>query len=173
VRPASRQCPVNTNIVNWARGIFAAKNSAFLFTDTTSSAAPATIATGMSIRARLSGRKRLLGQAPLRTRRAREDRDKNAPLQWPRGTPGRFSPWLRPAQQDREIPWYVWQDEHCAAWPAIAADRYTGPWNQPTANPILLINNIADPATPYQNAVFMAHTLANARLLTGAIDRSI
>jgi len=30
----------------------------------------------------------------------------------------------------------------------------------------LFVNNIDDPATPYQNAVFMAHTLANARLLT-------
>jgi pimeloyl-ACP methyl ester carboxylesterase len=63
-------------------------------------------------------------------------------------------------------PYWVWEDEICAAWPAVAADQYTGPWDRPTASPILLVNNIVDPAAPYQNAVFMAHELANARLLT-------
>jgi hypothetical protein len=45
-------------------------------------------------------------------------------------------------------------------------DRYTGPWNRHTANPILLIGNTVDPATPYSNSVAMSHDLARARLLT-------
>jgi pimeloyl-ACP methyl ester carboxylesterase len=62
-------------------------------------------------------------------------------------------------------PYWVWSDEKCAAWPATAADQYTGPWNNPT-NPILLVNITHDPATPHSEAVTMANTLANARLLT-------
>jgi pimeloyl-ACP methyl ester carboxylesterase len=63
-------------------------------------------------------------------------------------------------------PYWVWLDEECAAWPATAADRYTGPWNTPTANPILLLNNTHDPATPYSEAITMAGLLADARVLT-------
>jgi pimeloyl-ACP methyl ester carboxylesterase len=60
----------------------------------------------------------------------------------------------------------LWGDEPCATWPARAADAYRGPWNRPTANPILVIGNTSDPATPYANAVRMAAELRNARLLT-------
>jgi hypothetical protein len=47
-----------------------------------------------------------------------------------------------------------------------AVDTYQGPWNRPTANPILVIGNTADPSTPYANAVDMARELRDARLLT-------
>ena len=57
-------------------------------------------------------------------------------------------------------------DEPCASWPATAADRYAGPWDRPTANPILVIGNTFDPVTPYKGAVAMATELARARLLT-------
>jgi pimeloyl-ACP methyl ester carboxylesterase len=63
-------------------------------------------------------------------------------------------------------PYWVWRDEECAQWQAKAAAPYNGPWNKPTASPILVINNTYDPATPYSEAVTMAKTLANARLLT-------
>lgn len=63
-------------------------------------------------------------------------------------------------------PYWAWTSEPCASWPARAADRYTGPWNRRTANPILVIGNTYDPATPYQGSVAMAHQLARARLLT-------
>jgi pimeloyl-ACP methyl ester carboxylesterase len=59
-----------------------------------------------------------------------------------------------------------WADEPCATWPATDANGYFGPWNRPTANPILVIGNIYDPSTPYQGAVAMASDLARARLLT-------
>jgi pimeloyl-ACP methyl ester carboxylesterase len=63
--------------------------------------------------------------------------------------------------------WWIWTlDEPCASWPAAAADRYAGPWDRPTANPILVIGNTVDPETPYEGAVAMAHALARARLLT-------
>ena len=63
-------------------------------------------------------------------------------------------------------PYWAWIDEACAQWPVMSADRYTGPWNHPTAAPILVVGNTVDPATPYANAVAMSHDLANARLLT-------
>ncbi|TCO59418.1 alpha/beta hydrolase [Actinocrispum wychmicini] len=63
-------------------------------------------------------------------------------------------------------PVWAWVDEPCAQWPVLSADRYTGPWNRPTAAPILVIGNTVDPATPYKDSVAMAHDLANARLLT-------
>jgi hypothetical protein len=59
-----------------------------------------------------------------------------------------------------------WTDEPCATWPATDAAGYFGPWNRPTANPILVVGNVYDPATPYQGAVAMASDLARARLLT-------
>ena len=64
-------------------------------------------------------------------------------------------------------PLFAWMHEPCAMWPRAAAqDRYTGPWNRPTANPILLLGNTVDPATPYSNSVALAGDLARARLLT-------
>jgi pimeloyl-ACP methyl ester carboxylesterase len=63
--------------------------------------------------------------------------------------------------------WWIWTiDEPCASWPAVAADRYAGPWDRPTAKPILVIGNTFDPETPHEGAVAMAHELASARLLT-------
>jgi pimeloyl-ACP methyl ester carboxylesterase len=61
---------------------------------------------------------------------------------------------------------WAWYDERCASWPATAAEHYAGPWDQPTAHPILVIGNTFDPSTPYEGAVAMAGYLARARLLT-------
>jgi hypothetical protein len=63
-------------------------------------------------------------------------------------------------------PYWAWIAEVCARWPVLAPQRYTGPWNRPTARPILVVGNTVDPATPYQGAVAMSHDLADARLLT-------
>jgi len=60
----------------------------------------------------------------------------------------------------------LWTDEPCATWPAHPAGGYHGPWNRPTAAPILLIGNTTDPATPYASSELMAAELASARLLT-------
>jgi len=84
------------------------------------------------------------------------------------------SPWLWPLyahKADREAPYFgsiwVYFSLPCATWPATDVDRYTGPWNRRTANPLLLVGNSeGDPATPYEDAVSTTRRLADARLLT-------
>ena len=62
---------------------------------------------------------------------------------------------------------WTYQSLPCATWPFHDPDRYTGPWDRDTANPILLIGNSqGDPATPYPDARATAKLLADARLLT-------
>ena len=63
-------------------------------------------------------------------------------------------------------PAWAWLSEPCASWPAVAADRYTGPWHRRIANPVLVIGTTHDPATPYEGSEAMARQLAHARLLT-------
>jgi pimeloyl-ACP methyl ester carboxylesterase len=63
-------------------------------------------------------------------------------------------------------PWWSWYAEPCASWPAKAADRYAGPWDRRTHNPVLVMGNTHDPATPYVGAKAMTRQLARARLLT-------
>jgi pimeloyl-ACP methyl ester carboxylesterase len=63
-------------------------------------------------------------------------------------------------------PWWSWVSVGCATWPASAADRYAGPWDRRTANPVLVIGNTFDPSTPYRGALAMTRQLARARLLT-------
>jgi pimeloyl-ACP methyl ester carboxylesterase len=63
-------------------------------------------------------------------------------------------------------PWWSWQSVACGSWRATAADRYAGPWDRRTANPVLVMNTTYDPSTRYQGAVAMARQLARARLLT-------
>ena len=62
------------------------------------------------------------------------------------------------------LSWWRWAP--CAAWPVRSADRYTGPWNATTKNPILVIGTRFDPNTPYVNAQRAARRLGNAVLLT-------
>jgi pimeloyl-ACP methyl ester carboxylesterase len=63
-------------------------------------------------------------------------------------------------------PFWAWDYEPCSTWPVRSAHRYPGPWDHRTANPVLVIGNTFDPATPYRGAVAMARQLARARLLT-------
>jgi pimeloyl-ACP methyl ester carboxylesterase len=64
-------------------------------------------------------------------------------------------------------PTAAWNLFGCADWPAAAdQDRYTGPWNRPTASTILVVGNTGDPWTAYQDSVAMSRDLARARLLT-------
>ncbi|MGW4769989.1 alpha/beta hydrolase [Nocardia sp. NPDC004278] len=64
-------------------------------------------------------------------------------------------------------PFWAWVTEACSTWPGKAAHRYTGPWNR-SRTPILTVNTVFDPATPYQAAQSMTAHLGNARLLTVA-----
>jgi len=47
-----------------------------------------------------------------------------------------------------------------------SVDPYRGRWGNRTANPVLVIGNTFDPATPLLGAQAMAGALARARLLT-------
>jgi pimeloyl-ACP methyl ester carboxylesterase len=54
----------------------------------------------------------------------------------------------------------------CTPWSGRAVERYTGPWDTRTRNPVLVIGNLYDPATPYRNAVAVHQLLPNSTLLT-------
>jgi pimeloyl-ACP methyl ester carboxylesterase len=64
-------------------------------------------------------------------------------------------------------PNWWWHSAPCASWPT-AADRYIGPWKTRTANPVLVVGNYYDPATPYDGAVRSSELLTNSRLLSYA-----
>jgi pimeloyl-ACP methyl ester carboxylesterase len=75
------------------------------------------------------------------------------------------------ATADERAPYFgrawAWRSAPCAAWPvAVDADRYDGPWTAATANPVLVIGNRYDPATPYSGAQIAADLLPASRLLT-------
>jgi pimeloyl-ACP methyl ester carboxylesterase len=61
---------------------------------------------------------------------------------------------------------WTWASSICAEWPRADSDRYIGPFNRRTANPVLVIGNQFDPATRYQGAVTVAGLLPNSGLLT-------
>jgi pimeloyl-ACP methyl ester carboxylesterase len=71
---------------------------------------------------------------------------------------------------DRATPYFgadwTWLSLPCATWPARDRDRSTGPFDQPTANPMLFVNSRFDAASPYDRAVEVAGSVPNARLLT-------
>ncbi|HXS65933.1 MAG TPA: alpha/beta fold hydrolase [Streptosporangiaceae bacterium] len=65
--------------------------------------------------------------------------------------------------------YFTWTDEPCAHWPGTGAeDKYSGPWNRPTASTILVLSLTGDPLTSNQDAIAMSRDLARARLLTVA-----
>lgn len=79
--------------------------------------------------------------------------------------------WTRAAAQARREdglfgPAWTWITSICAHWPGQDSDRYMGPFTNYTANPVLVVGNLSDPATPYQGAQAAARLLPNSRLLT-------
>jgi pimeloyl-ACP methyl ester carboxylesterase len=62
-------------------------------------------------------------------------------------------------------PW-TWFSSICAQWRARDNDRYLGPFTARTSNPVLVIGNVNDPATPYHGAVILSKLLPHSRLLT-------
>lgn len=53
----------------------------------------------------------------------------------------------------------------CHRWPARAVERFTGPWNHTLKNPIIIIGNKADPATPFLDASRVAGWLGDSATL--------
>jgi pimeloyl-ACP methyl ester carboxylesterase len=79
--------------------------------------------------------------------------------------------WLRVVDRLEDVsriggPIEGWHLAPCASWPTSSANRYTGPWNATTRNPILVIGTRFDPNTPLRNARLAARRLGNAVLLT-------
>ena len=62
-------------------------------------------------------------------------------------------------------PW-TWASSSCASWRLEDLDRYVGPFDRHTANPVLVIGNLYDPATRYQGAQLVAGLLPDSALLT-------
>jgi TAP-like protein len=87
--------------------------------------------------------------------------------------PDHPSAWARAARRaDRRDPYFgrpwIWFGSICASWPGKDRDRYIGPFNRRTANKVLVVGNLNDPATRYQDAVSTSRILARGRLLTVA-----
>jgi pimeloyl-ACP methyl ester carboxylesterase len=62
---------------------------------------------------------------------------------------------------------WLWQGSACGAWPSKAGrDRYEGPWDRTTANPVLVVGNLHDPSTPYSGAEAAHALLPGSALLT-------
>ncbi|HEV7653977.1 MAG TPA: alpha/beta hydrolase [Mycobacteriales bacterium] len=83
-----------------------------------------------------------------------------SPLAWPAAA----------LAQDRVAPYFgsawTYPSQACATWPGHDTDRYAGPYDRPTARPVLVVGTRFDPATPYQAARTVAARLPGARLLT-------
>jgi pimeloyl-ACP methyl ester carboxylesterase len=85
--------------------------------------------------------------------------------------PSNAGAWARAARaQDRRFPYFgrpwTWTSSICEPWPGWDADHFDGPWNHATANPVLVVGTLFDPATRYQGAVTVDRLLPNSRLLT-------
>ena len=61
---------------------------------------------------------------------------------------------------------WTWASSICAEWPGRDEDRYLGPFNRVTANPVLVVGNRFDPATRYEGAVMVENLLPRSALLT-------
>jgi pimeloyl-ACP methyl ester carboxylesterase len=61
---------------------------------------------------------------------------------------------------------WTWLSSPCAEWKAFDNGRYMGPFDKPTANPLLVVGNRFDPATRYEGAVTVHELMPTSALLT-------
>ena len=85
--------------------------------------------------------------------------------------PSNVGAWARAARaQDRQFPYFgrpwTWITSVCEPWPGWDDDHYDGPFTHATANRVLVVGNLFDPATPYHGAVTVDRLLPRSRLLT-------
>jgi hypothetical protein len=91
--------------------------------------------------------------------------------------------WLRASTiADRRGPWFgrLWTfaSSACPHWPGSGDDAFRGPWRVATSNPLLVVGNLHDPATPISGARVVNGLFSGSRLLTldtwahGAIGQS-
>ncbi|TLQ43149.1 alpha/beta hydrolase [Streptomyces marianii] len=80
--------------------------------------------------------------------------------------PARADRWERQAPTFGRM--VAFESAVCATWPvrSYEADRYTGPWNRETDQPVLVIGNRYDPTTQYRFAERLTDQLGRAELVT-------
>lgn len=61
---------------------------------------------------------------------------------------------------------WTWASQPCTVWSSFDADAYRGPFTADTANPVLVIGNLYDPATAYSGAQQARNLLPNSALLS-------
>lgn len=61
---------------------------------------------------------------------------------------------------------WTWAWSTCAVWGGFDDGRFTGPFTAETTNPVLVVGNLYDPATPYHGALAVRDLLPNSSLLT-------
>jgi hypothetical protein len=61
---------------------------------------------------------------------------------------------------------WTWASSPCAVWSGFDEDRFMGPFDAQTANPVLVVGTRFDPATRYEGAVTVNGLLPNSSLLT-------
>jgi pimeloyl-ACP methyl ester carboxylesterase len=61
---------------------------------------------------------------------------------------------------------WTWVSSICAVWQGFDQDRYLGPFDRETANPVLVVGTRYDPATRYEGALIVDELLPNSSLLT-------
>jgi pimeloyl-ACP methyl ester carboxylesterase len=61
---------------------------------------------------------------------------------------------------------WTWVSSICAVWQGFDQDRYLGPFDRQTANPVLVVGTRYDPATRYEGALIVDELLPNSSLLT-------
>ncbi|MEM9651974.1 MAG: alpha/beta fold hydrolase, partial [Actinomycetota bacterium] len=57
---------------------------------------------------------------------------------------------------------WTWASVPCISWPFVDRDRYEGPFDAETANPVLVVGNFYDPATRYEGAQTLRSLLPNS-----------
>ena len=62
--------------------------------------------------------------------------------------------------------WWTWLSSVCSQWPGADQDRYLGPFDATTSEPLLVIGNLYDPATSYQGAQIVHRLMPTSSLLT-------
>jgi hypothetical protein len=84
---------------------------------------------------------------------------------------------------DAVSPWFgrvwTWVSSPCAQWPGSSEDAFRGPWHHiHTANPLLIVGNFHDPATPIAGARTVNKLFHGSRMFSlntwghGAIGQS-
>jgi hypothetical protein len=61
---------------------------------------------------------------------------------------------------------WTWASGPCTVWSSVDDDVYRGPYTADTANPVLVIGNLHDPATAYSGALQARSLLPNSALLS-------